>query len=56
MPTDDYDDPAADTAMFRAYVDSQPEPAARATNRIVMVALVALIVVLAVIAIALLAA
>jgi hypothetical protein len=40
MPTDDRDDPGADTAMFRAYVD-QPEPdAAPAPNRTLVVAVV----------------
>jgi hypothetical protein len=56
MPTDDRDDPGADTAMFRAYVESPTEPtAAPAVSRTVIVALVVAIVVLAVIAIALLA-
>jgi hypothetical protein len=50
MPTDDSDDPGADTAMFRAYVDSHTEPALPG-NRTVIIALVAAIVVLALIAI-----
>jgi hypothetical protein len=55
MPKDERD-PGADTAMFRAYVDSPTEPVTGPdTNRTVIVALVAVIVVLAVIAVALLA-
>jgi hypothetical protein len=50
MPTDDRDDPGADTAMFRAYVDQPSEPAAPAQNRTVIVALAVAVVVLALIA------
>jgi hypothetical protein len=56
MPTDDRDDPGADTAMFRAYVDQPSEPAALAQNRTAMVALVVAIVVLALIALVLVVA
>jgi hypothetical protein len=52
MPTDDGNDPGANTAMFRAYVDQPSEPAAPAQNRTVIVALVVAIVVLALIALA----
>jgi hypothetical protein len=53
MPTDDRDDPGADTAMFRAYVDQPSEPAAPAQNRTVIVALAVAVVVLALIALVL---
>jgi hypothetical protein len=55
MPTDDRDDPGADTAMFRAYVDQPSEPAAPAQNRTVIVALAVAVVVLALIALVLVA-
>jgi hypothetical protein len=56
MSTDDRDDPGADTAMFRAYVDHPSEPpAAPAGNRALVIAAVVAIVVLAVVALALLA-
>jgi hypothetical protein len=46
MSTDDRDDPGADTAMFRAYVE-HPEPdAAPATNRMVAIAIAVAVVVL----------
>ncbi len=50
MSTDDRDDPGADTAMFRAFVDEghQPAPAAPATNRTVVVIAVAAVVVVVV--------
>jgi hypothetical protein len=56
MPTDDRDDPGADTAMFRAYVDQPSEPAAPAQNRTVIVALAVAVVVLALIALVLVVA
>jgi hypothetical protein len=56
MPTDDRDDPGADTAMFRAYVDQPSESATPAQNRTLMVALVVAIVVLALIALVLVVA
>jgi hypothetical protein len=55
MPTDDSDDPGADTAMFRAYVDSPSDTSAPPANRTAIIALVAVIMVLAIVAIALLA-
>jgi hypothetical protein len=57
MSTHDPDDPGADTAMFRAYVDDRSaEPAsAPATNRLLVIALVAAIVALALIGLLLLA-
>jgi hypothetical protein len=56
MPTDDRDDPGADTAMFRAYVDQPSDPAAPAQSRTVFVALAVAIVVLALIALVLVVA
>jgi len=56
MSTDDSDDPGADTAMFRAYVEQPTEPGAPAQNRTLIVALVAAAVVLAVIALVLVVA
>lgn len=53
MPTDDRDDPGADTAMFRAYVEHPTEPASATQNRTVIIALVVAIVVLALIALVL---
>ena len=55
MPTDDRDDPGADTAMFRAYVEHPAEAAAPAQNRTLIIGLVVAIVVLAIVAIALVA-
>ncbi len=56
MPTDDRDDPGADTAMFRAFVDEPSEPpTAPETNRTLIIGLVVAIVVLALIAILLVA-
>jgi hypothetical protein len=58
MSTDDRDDPGADTAMFRAYVDEGNEPPASppAANRTVIViavaVAVAVVVLLAVILVA----
>jgi hypothetical protein len=54
MSTDDRDDPGADTAMFRAYVEEGNEPAASppAANRTVIIAVavaVAVVVLLVVI-------
>jgi hypothetical protein len=47
MSTEDRDDPGADTAMFRAFVDEGKEPGAgSATNRWVLVAVIAAVVVL----------
>jgi hypothetical protein len=56
MPTDDRDDPGADTAMFRAYVDEpgQTPGPAPAANRILIIGLVVAIVVLALVALMLL--
>jgi hypothetical protein len=54
MSTDDRDDPGADTAMFRAYVDQPSDAAAgSAQNRTLIIGLVVAIVVLAIIALAL---
>ena len=40
MPTDDRDDPGADTAMFRAYVEHPTDPpAAPAANRTLIIAI-----------------
>ena len=55
MPTDDRDDPGADTAMFRAYVEQPAETAGPTQNRTLIIGLVVAIVVLAVVAIALMA-
>jgi hypothetical protein len=56
MPTDDRDDPGADTAMFRAYVEEPTEPAAApAANRTLVIGLVVAIVVLVLLALVLLA-
>jgi len=57
MSTDDRDDPGADTAMFRAYVEdgNEPAPAASAPNRTTLIAAavaVAVVVVLLVIMLA----
>ena len=51
MSPDDRDDPGADTAMFRAYVDEGSEPAAgpSAVNRWAIVAIVAAVVVVLVV-------
>jgi hypothetical protein len=49
MSTDDHDDPGADTAMFRAYVDhgGDQTPASAATGRLALIAVaVAVVVVL----------
>jgi hypothetical protein len=48
MPTDDRDDPGADTAMFRAYVEEpgQRPAAAPEANRTLIIGLVVAIVVL----------
>jgi hypothetical protein len=56
MPTDDRDDPGADTAMFRAYVEEpgQPPAAAPAVNRTLIIGLVVAVVVLALVALMLL--
>ena len=56
MSTDDRDDPGADTAMFRAYVDQPADPAVPAQNRTVMIGLVVAIVVLALVALVLVVA
>jgi hypothetical protein len=56
MPTDDPDDPGADTAMFRAYVEHPSEPAAPASNRTMIVALAVAIVVLVLLVLVLVAA
>jgi hypothetical protein len=46
MSTEDRDDPSADTAMFRAFVDEGREPGTgSATNRWVLVAVIAAVVV-----------
>jgi hypothetical protein len=46
MSTDDRDDPGADTAMFRAFVEDGNEPAAApGTNRWVVVAVIVAVVV-----------
>lgn len=56
MSTDDRDDPGADTAMFRAYVEQPSDPASAAQNRTLIVALGVAIVVLALIALVLVVA
>jgi hypothetical protein len=56
MPTDDRDDPGADTAMFRAYVDQPSDAAEPAQSRTVIVALAVAIAVLALIALVLVVA
>ena len=56
MPTEDGDDPGADTAMFRAYVEHPTEPSVPAQSRTVIIALAVAIVVLAVIALVLVVA
>jgi hypothetical protein len=52
MSPDDRDDPGADTAMFRAYVDEGSEPAAgpSAVNRWAIAAIAAAVVVVLVVA------
>jgi hypothetical protein len=56
MPTDDRDDPGADTAMFRAYVEHPTDPpAAPAANRTLVIAVVAAIAVLVLLGVVLLA-
>ncbi|MBN2623999.1 MAG: hypothetical protein JXA83_11545 [Acidimicrobiales bacterium] len=56
MPSDDRDDPGADTAMFRAYVDEPTEPAVEpAVNRTMVIAAVVAVVVLVLLALVLLA-
>lgn len=46
MSTDDRDDPGADTAMFRAFVDEGKGPATEAgTNRWMLLAVIAAVVV-----------
>jgi hypothetical protein len=56
MPTEDRDDPGADTAMFRAYVEHPTDTSAPTQSRTVIIALVVAIVVLAVIALVLVVA
>ena len=56
MPTEDRDDPGADTAMFRAYVEHPTEPSTPTQGRTVIIGLVVAIVVLAVIALVLVVA
>jgi hypothetical protein len=46
MSTDDRDDPGADTAMFRAYVEHPEADVAPAANRTLVVAVVVAVVVL----------
>lgn len=50
MPAEDGNDPGADTAMFRAYVDQSRERAAPGQGRTLIVGLVVVIAVLAVLA------
>lgn len=51
MPTNDRDDPGADTAMFRAYVEEPRESApAPETNRTLIIGLIVAVVVLVVVA------
>jgi hypothetical protein len=46
MSTEDRDDPGADTAMFRAFVDEGKGPSAEpGTNRWILVAVIAAVVV-----------
>lgn len=57
MPTDDPDDPGADTAMFRAYVEHPAEPeSVSSANRTVVIALLGTIAVLVVLVVVLVAA
>lgn len=53
MSLDDRDDPGADTAMFRAYVDGDDEPAAAgpAANRTLLLAIAAVVAVAVLVAI-----
>jgi hypothetical protein len=46
MSTDDRDDPGADTAMFRAYVEHPEADAAPAANRTLVIAIVVAVMVL----------
>jgi hypothetical protein len=46
MSTDDRDDPGADTAMFRAYVERPEADVAPATNRILVIAIAVAVVAL----------
>jgi hypothetical protein len=57
MSMDDRDDPGADTAMFRAYVDEGNDPGARgpAVNRTALIALVAVVALLALVLVLILA-
>lgn len=56
MSAHDEDDPGANTAMFRAYVDHPSDPpAAPATNKGLVIALVVAVVVLALLALVLVA-
>jgi hypothetical protein len=55
MSTDDRDDPGADTAMFRAYVEHPEAEAAPATNRTLVIAVVIAVVVVVLLGIVLLA-
>jgi hypothetical protein len=56
MPTDDRDDPGADTAMFRAYVDHPTDPpAAPAANRTLLIAAIAVIAIVVLVGLIILA-
>jgi hypothetical protein len=55
MSTDDHDDPGADTAMFRAYVDQPEADAAPAPNRTLVIAVVVAAVVIVLLGIVVLA-
>jgi hypothetical protein len=56
MSTDDRDDPGADTAMFRAYVEHPEADVAPAANRTLLIAIVVAVVVLVLLGLLVLAA
>jgi hypothetical protein len=57
MSMDDRDDPGADTAMFRAYVDESNDPGAAGprVHRTALIALVAIVALLALVLVLILA-
>ena len=55
MSTDDRDDPGADTAMFRAYVEHPESDAAPTANRTLVIAVVIAVVVVVLLGILVLA-
>ena len=56
MSTDDRDDPGADTAMFRAYVEHPEADVAPAANRTLLIAIAVAVVVLVLLGLLVLAA